>query len=233
MALEVGTHIEDLVDTNPPTTDKRHEGDDHLRLIKTCAKNSCPVDFRNISASETENSLLVVPVSVPSLHIVARKFRTSFMVGVENILYTAPSGNITWAIPGTNAEGTVKAFADTDTYDQLSLYTFNNETRLTIGSGVSAVQISFQMIASVFGENILSDWADFNVKVSKNGSLVATSGYPLDTLLYGNIRADFLIAALSEDDYLEIEIEQNNAVDLSSLTDGYILRPNIYVREIY
>jgi hypothetical protein len=34
MALEAGTYISDLVDTNPTVADPRSEGDDHFRLIK-------------------------------------------------------------------------------------------------------------------------------------------------------------------------------------------------------
>jgi hypothetical protein len=36
MALETATTIAALVATNPTTSDKRKEGDDHLRMIKTC-----------------------------------------------------------------------------------------------------------------------------------------------------------------------------------------------------
>ena len=36
MALESASSIVSLVATNPVSTDKRKQGDDHLRLIKTC-----------------------------------------------------------------------------------------------------------------------------------------------------------------------------------------------------
>ncbi len=42
MGLESGNRIEDLVDTNPLATDDVSEGDDHLRLIKTCVQGSFP-----------------------------------------------------------------------------------------------------------------------------------------------------------------------------------------------
>jgi len=42
MALESGTYIKDLVDTNPPGTDAISQGDDHIRLIKTVLQNSFP-----------------------------------------------------------------------------------------------------------------------------------------------------------------------------------------------
>src|SRR3990167_6964280 len=40
MGLETVTYIDDLVITNPVASDKRHEGDDHLRIVKKAIKNS-------------------------------------------------------------------------------------------------------------------------------------------------------------------------------------------------
>ena len=40
MGLESGVWVEDLVVTNPPSTDDKRQGDDHLRLIKTVLKNT-------------------------------------------------------------------------------------------------------------------------------------------------------------------------------------------------
>ena len=42
MGLETGAFIPDLVDVNPGGTDPKNEGDDHLRLIKTCVQGSFP-----------------------------------------------------------------------------------------------------------------------------------------------------------------------------------------------
>jgi microcystin-dependent protein len=42
MGLETGTYINDLVITNPPGTDNRSEGDDHIRLLKKCITNTFP-----------------------------------------------------------------------------------------------------------------------------------------------------------------------------------------------
>lgn len=40
MPLEAGTFVEDLVITNPPSSDQKSQGDDHLRLIKSCLRNT-------------------------------------------------------------------------------------------------------------------------------------------------------------------------------------------------
>lgn len=42
MGLETGSFIDSLVETNPENDDDRHEGDDHLRLIKTVLKTTFP-----------------------------------------------------------------------------------------------------------------------------------------------------------------------------------------------
>lgn len=47
MGLESVSHISDLVITNPPGTDPKSEGDDHLRNIKIALK----ADFPNVNAA--------------------------------------------------------------------------------------------------------------------------------------------------------------------------------------
>ncbi len=42
MALETGSFISDLTTSNPPGTDAKSQGDDHLRLIKTTVQGSFP-----------------------------------------------------------------------------------------------------------------------------------------------------------------------------------------------
>lgn len=54
MALESATYVQDLVTTNPPTTDKRHQGDDHLRLIKTTLDNTFPSGTRALYIDTAE-----------------------------------------------------------------------------------------------------------------------------------------------------------------------------------
>lgn len=46
MGLETGTFISDLTTTNPISTDVRSQGDDHLRLLKTCIKGSFPTSSK-------------------------------------------------------------------------------------------------------------------------------------------------------------------------------------------
>lgn len=59
MGLEVGNFISDLVVTNPLSTDKRREGDNHLRLIKTVLKATFPNASAAINPSVAEFNHLV------------------------------------------------------------------------------------------------------------------------------------------------------------------------------
>jgi len=56
MGLESGTYLNDLVVTNPPGTDVRSEGDDHIRLIKTVLQNTFPGMAGRSWRSQTKGS---------------------------------------------------------------------------------------------------------------------------------------------------------------------------------
>lgn len=54
MALETGNYIASLVATNPPGTDPKSQGDDHLRLIKTALLNCFPGFTGSIMVTGTD-----------------------------------------------------------------------------------------------------------------------------------------------------------------------------------
>lgn len=54
MALEVGTYLDDLVDTNPASTDGIGQADDHIRLIKKVLKNTFPNITGPVLGSQAE-----------------------------------------------------------------------------------------------------------------------------------------------------------------------------------
>ncbi len=56
MALESSTFISGLVSTNPTGSDSISAGDDHLRLIKLCIKNSLPNAYEAINGIHTGSS---------------------------------------------------------------------------------------------------------------------------------------------------------------------------------
>ena len=54
MALETGTYISDLVETNPVGTDTLDKADDHLRLLKTTIKATFPSITGAVTASQAD-----------------------------------------------------------------------------------------------------------------------------------------------------------------------------------
>lgn len=58
MGLETGTYIDSLVVTNPVTNDPVHQGDDHLRLIKSTIKNTFPNLNGAMTATDEQLSAL-------------------------------------------------------------------------------------------------------------------------------------------------------------------------------
>lgn len=67
MALETGTYIGDLNPANPTAADPKSDGDDHLRLIKSVAKNSFPNVAGPVTASHVELSLMAGATTQPAM----------------------------------------------------------------------------------------------------------------------------------------------------------------------
>lgn len=71
MALETGTYPSDFVLTNPTSGDPKSQGDDHLRLIKTCVQNALPIGAPNYpltsgTAQATTSGTSIDFTSIPS-----------------------------------------------------------------------------------------------------------------------------------------------------------------------
>lgn len=111
MGLETGTFISDLVVTNPPTSDLVAQGDDHIRLVKTVAKNTFPnatkafyfptvttksADF-TVAAAELNTTYLVntsggdVVATLPTLASGDAGFSVSFSKIGNNVLFIVPA----------------------------------------------------------------------------------------------------------------------------------------------
>ncbi len=72
MGLESGNYISDLVVTNPTSTDKRRQGDDHFRLIKNVLKNTLPNASAAINPSVAEFNYLVGVTSLVQTQLDAK-----------------------------------------------------------------------------------------------------------------------------------------------------------------
>lgn len=122
MALETGSYVSDLVATNPPGGDDVGQADDHLRLIKSCLKNSFPnIDAPMLASSEIL-SVLAVDVTPPG--------GDGYM-----LVYDAINTTVKWISSGAGG-GTVPAH----THDAADIVAgVVNIARLPTGTGTGTV----------------------------------------------------------------------------------------------
>lgn len=70
MALETGTYISDLVNTNPTSTDAKSDGDDHIRLLKSTILTTFPSITGAVTATHTElNTMDGITANTAELNI--------------------------------------------------------------------------------------------------------------------------------------------------------------------
>ena len=103
--LETGTYIDSLVVTNPLSTDPAHQGDDHLRLIKTTIKNTLPNINAAVTASDEElNVLDTVPGTLTGTEL-------GYVDGVTSAIQTQIN---TGGVNITGKAGTAKTLSTSD-----------------------------------------------------------------------------------------------------------------------
>ena len=85
MSLESATYISNLVSTNPPGTDLRSQGDDHIRLIKSVLQNTFP------NASK--------PFPFPNTAAPTANFAVSSGQNNTTFLVNTDSGQVTAGLP--------------------------------------------------------------------------------------------------------------------------------------
>lgn len=75
MPLETGSYIANLVATNPPGTDPKQQGDDHLRLIKTALLNCFPGLTGSIMVTGTDGGAMNAYTVTPTPALLAYSLR--------------------------------------------------------------------------------------------------------------------------------------------------------------
>jgi microcystin-dependent protein len=86
MTVEAATYIADLQPVNPPSTDPRSQGDDHLRLIKQVLQNT----FANASRQ----------IQFPTTRAVSTNYTAVKNDGEGTIYVSTASGAVTITLPG-------------------------------------------------------------------------------------------------------------------------------------
>lgn len=95
MGLETGIYINDLVATNPPGTDGKNQGDDHLRLEKATVKNSFAGFLGAVLVTGVDGGVADVYTLTPATALPSYTSKTLIeFTPVANNLTTTPTLNI-------------------------------------------------------------------------------------------------------------------------------------------
>lgn len=93
MGLETGTYVNDLNMANPLGTDAKSQGDDHIRLIKTCLKNSFP--FATMGTGLMRATGPSSPVTVATAAEIVAAIGTTAVANATNAANAANATNAT------------------------------------------------------------------------------------------------------------------------------------------
>lgn len=99
MGLEVGTYIQDLNQSNPPGSDIKAQGDDHIRLIKTVLKNTFPNANRAIRFAAARTLTATTTLTIDDENALIEVDTTAGAVTVN--LPTLTTANAGWRVSVT------------------------------------------------------------------------------------------------------------------------------------
>jgi microcystin-dependent protein len=109
MGLETGQYIKDLVTNWPLATDKRREGDDHLRLIKQVLKNTFPNLDGPVTATPAQLNGLTDALGAALASIVNHLVPLRTVVGFAGLETQIPTG---WALCNGQTHPTLGVLPD-------------------------------------------------------------------------------------------------------------------------
>jgi len=167
MALEVGTYVNNLVDTNPASTDGIGQADDHIRLIKKVLRNTFPNLTGPVLGTQDELNLIdgltATTVELNKLDgytgtaadlnkIVATTATAAELNKLDGVVATTAEINKLSGLAATTAELNVIAgiTATTAELNKVDGYT-GNAADLNILSGASAAGLTSTALRYVAG----------------------------------------------------------------------------------
>lgn len=228
MALETGTYISNLTTTNPVTTDKRHQGDDHLRLIKTVVKNTFPDGDRAIYTDSDEVT-------------VASNTTTDILGAASNFIAISGTTTITSLGTGTYRQKFVRfSGALTLTHNATSLIlpgganitTVAGDTCVVISDGSSNARIyAFQRATDIeLGTNHIQwgTWASSGS--SGTGVLIDKSSAPFIKTFHGVTGATEHVAFHNENGKIGT-ISLSSSTTTYNTSSDYRLKTNYHIMD--
>lgn len=188
MALETGNFVTDLQQTNPPGTDKKKQGDDHLRLIKSVLKQTFPNGSR---AQYFPRSRAVAASGGIAATDMAAVIAADATAGVVNLsLPTLTSGDDGWFVTVIKSDASVNVVTATGTVNGISGFSLTRqfEGGMFIWGGAAWFGVRFRpfivtgdLQANSVTDTILRDSAQVSVigrsvnSVGDPGDIIAAS----------------------------------------------------------
>lgn len=187
MSLESGTYIQDLQQTNPPGTDKKKQGDDHLRLIKTVLKNTFPDSTKTFyfPGGSTKTTTYVIATSDQNKLIVCDATSAGFTV----TLPTLAAGDAGWLVGVVKSDASANAVTVGGTINGGSNYVILSRYRHVVFQWSGSAWFAFSSFSSQapittaeLGDLSVSTakLIDASVTTAKHALLSVTSGVLAD-----------------------------------------------------
>lgn len=198
MGLETGTYIDDLVVTNPESTDKRRFGDDHFRLVKRVLKNTFPNADGAINPAVAEFNYLVGVTSDIQTQIDDKvdpvDIEDMAEVDVQN---TFTQGQATEEVEVTFA---VTLVLDASLSNAFKVTVTDDFTLDIPTNGILGQVLTLFILQDLFGSRIITYDGEF--RGSTTDDLVLSTGaskLDLMTLIYGGPTDRWFVASLKKD----------------------------------
>lgn len=161
MALETGTHISDLVATNPTSGDPVSQADDHMRLIKSAVKATFPNVAGAVTPTHTELNYVDGVTSAIQSQIDTKPRKGPAVCAVANATQSVTSGVATKVTLATE-------LFDTDSLFSSSRFTPNVSGYYQVNGLLRAVATN----GTIFFASIYKNGAEY----TRGNQLAFTSG---------------------------------------------------------
>lgn len=125
MALESGTFVSDLQQTNPPGTDKKKQGDDHLRLIKTVLRNTFPNGSR--AQYFARSRAVTVGGAIAATDMAATISADATAGNISLSLPSLAAGDDGWAVRVFKSDASANTVTATGTVNGVSGFTLSRQ----------------------------------------------------------------------------------------------------------
>jgi|SRR5213595_535298 len=190
MSLESGSFINDLTTTNPTATDPVGQGDDHLRLIKSCVQNTLPqmgTQYGKVVSQDASTTILalqntnsfVVTASSTTTTLLALPANASVTSGWFIDINTQATGQVTIMPASGSINGAASFSLPAGTYSRVKYHGSNVWGATKIPNGLALAQLTNLYVAgtaSISGAAFFDSAVLFKSTITVSGAAVFNSG---------------------------------------------------------